>query len=135
MIEKNGRVMVVDDEADVRTVVRMCLEQAGYHVIEAENGEQALHRIKEGDNPVLLDVIITDMNMPKFNGLETINFFQQEWPHVPLIVITGDPHLESAKTLIQRGIVDYLVKPVEKEKLVEVVQKAMSQRELSGFTT
>ena len=51
MTQTNGRVMVVDDESDVRTVARMCLEQAGYQVIEAEDGEQAIKKIKEGDNP------------------------------------------------------------------------------------
>ena len=135
MTQTNGRVMVVDDEGDVRKVARMCLEHVGYQVIEAENGEQAIQQIKEGDNPVLLDVIITDINMPNINGLEARHFFQQEWPHVPLIVMTGHPQLESAKELMKRGLVDYLVKPVDKEKLVKTVEKAMGQRELSGIST
>ncbi len=134
MTQTNGRVMVVDDEADVRTVARMCLEQAGYQVIEAEDGEQAIQKIKEGDNPLVLDVIITDINMPKINGLEAIQFFQQEWPRVPLMVMTGYPNLETAKELMKLGLVDYLVKPVDKEKLLAAVEKAMSQRELSSFT-
>ena len=133
MSETNGRVMVVDDEADVRKVAKMCLEKAGYQVIEAEDGEQAIREIKQGDNPVMLDVIITDINMPKVNGLEAIQFFQQEWPHVPLIVMTGFPNLETAKELMKRGLVDYLVKPVERGKLVEAVGNAMSQRELSSL--
>jgi len=135
MAQTNGRVMVVDDETDVRKVARMCLEKAGYQVIEAENGEQAIQQIKTGDNPVLLDVIITDINMPKVNGLEAIQFFQQEWPHVPLIVMTGYPDLETAKELMKQGLVDYLVKPVNKDKLTEAVEKAMSQRELSSFVS
>lgn len=135
MTQTNGRIMVVDDEVEVRKITRMCLEQVGYQVIEAENGEQAIQLIKEGDNPVLLDAIITDINMPKVNGLEAIHFFQREWPHVPLIVMTGEPQLESAKELLKQGIVDYLVKPVDKEKLVNTVETAMGQRELSGFTT
>ena len=134
MTQTNGRVMIVDDEADVRTVARMCLEQAGYQVIEAEDGEQAIQKIKEGDNPLVLDVIITDINMPKINGLEAIQFFQQEWPRVPLMVMTGYPNLETAKELMKRGLIDYLVKPVDKEKLIAAVEKAMSQRELSSFT-
>ena len=135
MTQTNGRIMVVVDEVDVRKVTRMCLEHVGYQVIEAENGEQAIQLIKEGDNPVLLDAIITDINMPKINGLEAIKFFQHEWPHVPLIVMTGEPQLESAKELMKQGVVDYLVKPVDKEKLVNTVETAMEQRELSGFTT
>ena len=135
MTQTHGRVMVVDDELDVRKVTRMCLELAGYQVIEAESGAQAIQQITEGDNPVLLDVIVTDINMPNIHGLEAIRFFQHEWPHVPLIVMTGAPQLESAKELMKQGIVDYLVKPVEKEKLLETVKRAMGQRKLSGFTT
>ncbi len=134
MTQTNGRVLVVDDEADVRKVARICLEKAGYQVIEAEDGEQAIQQIKVGDNPLVLDVIITDINMPKINGLEAIQFFQQEWPRVSLIVMTGYPNLETAKELMKRGLVDYLVKPVDKEKLLAAVEKAMSQRELSSFT-
>ncbi|GJL62827.1 MAG: hypothetical protein NPIRA04_14810 [Nitrospirales bacterium] len=129
-----GRVMVVDDEADVRKVARMSLEKAGNQVIEAENGEQAIQQIKEGDNPIMLDVIVTDINMPKVNGLEAIHFFQKEWPHVPIIVMTGYPNLDNATELMKQGLVDYLTKPVDKEKLVASVEKAMNQRELSSFT-
>ncbi|GJL67060.1 MAG: hypothetical protein NPIRA05_20310 [Nitrospirales bacterium] len=129
-----GRVMVVDDEADVRKVARMSLEKAGYQVIEAEDGEQAIQQIKEGDNPIMLDAIVTDINMPKVNGLEAIQFFQKQWPRVPLIVMTGYPNLENATKLMKHGLVDYLTKPVDREKLVAAVEKAMNQRELSSFT-
>jgi two-component system chemotaxis response regulator CheY len=126
----NGLVLVVDDEPDVRKVVRMTLEKAGYDVIEAEDGEQAMGRIKEGENPLVLDVIITDIRMPKINGVEAINYFQKEWPSVPLIVLTGFPDLDMATTMIKSGISDYLVKPVEAEKLKGAVAKAMANREI-----
>ena len=129
-----GRVIVVDDEADVRKVARMSLEKAGYQVIEAEDGEQAIKQIKEGDNPLMLDAIVTDINMPKVNGLEAIKFFQKQWPRVPLIVMTGYPNLENATELMKHGLVDYLTKPVDREKLVAAVEKAMNQREIGSFT-
>jgi two-component system chemotaxis response regulator CheY len=131
--DSNGLVLVVDDEPDVRKVVRMTLEKAGYDVIEAEDGEQAIGRIKEGENPIVLDVIITDIRMPKINGVEAINYFQKEWPSVPLIVLTGFPDLDMATTMIKSGISDYLVKPVEGEKLKGAVAKAMANRETRGF--
>ena len=134
MTQTNGRVLVVDDETEVRKVARICLEKSGHQVIEAEDGEQAIRQIKNGDNPVVLDVIITDINMPKINGLEAIQFFQQEWPRVSLIVMTGYPNLKTATELIKQGLVDYLVKPVDKEKLVQAVGKGMGQPELSCFT-
>ena len=128
--ETKGRVLIVDDEPDVRKVVRMTLSKAGYDVIEAEDGEQAMAAIKEGENPLLLDVIISDIRMPKVNGVEAINYFQRQWPNVPLIVLTGFPDMEMATGFLKKGVVDYLVKPVEKEKLTASVAKAIAQREI-----
>lgn len=129
--ETKGRVLIVDDEPDVRKVVKMTLTKAGYDVIEAEDGEKAIAAIKEGENPLLLDVIISDIRMPKVNGVEAINYFQQQWPSVPLIVLTGFPDMEMATGFLKKGIVDYLVKPVEKEKLIGAVAKAIDQREIT----
>ena len=129
--ETNGRVLVVDDEPDVRKVVKMTLTKAGFDVIEAEDGEKAIAAIKKGENPLLLDVIISDIRMPKINGVEAINYFQEQWPRVPLIVLTGFPDMEMATGFMKTGIVDYLVKPVEKEKLIASVTKAMEQREIN----
>lgn len=126
----NGLVLVVDDEPDVRKVVRMTLEKAGYDVIEAEDGEKAIEAIKEGENPLVLDVIITDIRMPKINGVEAINYFRKEWPTVPLIVLTGFPDTNMATDMIKRGIMDYLVKPVEAEKLKAAVANAIEKREI-----
>jgi two-component system chemotaxis response regulator CheY len=126
----NGRVLIVDDEPDVRKVVRMTLEKAGYDVIEAEDGEKAIQVINKDENPLILDVIICDIRMPKINGVEAINYFQQQYPRVPLIVLTGFPDMDMATGFLKKGIVDYLVKPVEKEKLVGAVGKAFEQREI-----
>ena len=125
-----GCVLIVDDEPDVRKVIRMTLEKAGYQVIEAEDGEKAIEKINEGENPLILDVMITDIRMPKVNGVEAIDYFQKEYPRVPLIVLTGFPDTELATSLLRKGIVDYLVKPVEGEKLKAAVAKAMESREI-----
>ena len=126
-----GRIMVVDDEPAVRKVMKLTLEKAGYDVIEAEDGEQAVQVVKSGENPLVLDVILTDIRMPKMNGLEAIQYFQQEFPHVSLIVQTGFPNIETATSLMQHGVIAYLLKPVEKEKLLAAVSKAMKHREIN----
>lgn len=127
----NGRVLVVDDEPDIRKVVRMTLQKAGYEVIEAENGEKAIEAINTGENRLLLDVLVCDIRMPKINGVEAIAYFQQEWPRVPIIVLTGFPDTDMATSFLRSGVVDYLVKPVEGEKLRTAVARAMEQRELA----
>jgi DNA-binding NtrC family response regulator len=127
----NGRVLVVDDEADIRKVVRMTLQKAGYDVLEAENGEKAIETINYGENRLLLDVIVCDIRMPKINGVEAIAYFRTNYPRVPVIVLTGFPDTDMATSMLRQGVVDYLVKPVEGEKLREAVARAMEQRELA----
>ncbi|MGH7228336.1 MAG: response regulator [Nitrospiraceae bacterium] len=127
----NGRVMIVDDEPDIRKVVRMTLQKAGYDVLDAEDGEKAIEVISTGENRLMLDVIICDIRMPKINGVEAIAYFRKEYPRVPIIVLTGFPDVNMATSFLADGVVDYLVKPVEGEKLKAAVAKAMDQREIA----
>lgn len=127
----NGRVMIVDDEPDIRKVVRMTLQKAGYDVVEAEDGQKAIEIINTGENRLMLDVIICDIRMPKINGVEAIAYFRKEYSRVPVVVLTGFPDINMATSFLNDGVVDYLVKPVEGEKLKAAVAKAMAQRDIA----
>ncbi len=127
-----GRVLVVDDEADLRKDIRLILTQADYDVVEAEDGEQAIEAIRSGDNPLLVDAIICDLVMPKVGGMEAIAFFRSQFPGVPILVLTGHPNIENLNELYQQGVVDYLVKPIAPEKLLAAVEKAVSKHKLFG---
>ena len=126
-----GRVLVVDDEPDIRKVVKMTLEKSGYEVLEAENGEKAIDVINSGENRLLLDVVICDIRMPKINGAEAVAYFRSNYPRVPLIVLTGFPDPDMATSFLRQGVVDYLVKPVQGETLRSAVARAIEQRELA----
>jgi len=125
-----GRVLVVDDEADIRKSVRLILRKAGYDVIEAEDGEKAIAAVKSGDNPFLLNTIICDLQMPKVNGMEVITFFRTQFPSVPVIVLSGTGTIDKATTLFKQGVVEFLTKPIEPQKLTAAVSKAVKQ---SGY--
>ena len=127
----NGRVLVVDDEPSVRTVVRLTLEKAGYDVLEAENGEKAIEAINTGENRLVLDAVICDIRMPKISGVEAIDYFQKVYPHVPFIVLTGYPQTNMAVSFMRKGVADYLVKPVEGERLRDAVANAMERRQVA----
>ena len=127
----NGRVLVVDDEPSVRTIVRLLLEKAGYDVIEAENGEAAIEALNTGENRLVLDVVICDIRMPKINGVQAIEYFQREYPHVPVIVLTAYPETRMAVSFMRNGVSDYLIKPVDAPKLRAAVEKAMDQRQVA----
>lgn len=131
-----GRILVVDDEADIRKSVRLILTKAGYDVVEAEDGEKGINAIKSGDNPIMVDAIICDIHMPKVNGTEAIIWFRSQFPSVPIVVMTGQPDLSGATSLLKQGVADYLVKPVESDKLIAVVRQVVKDHVYKDpFTT
>jgi two-component system chemotaxis response regulator CheY len=123
-----GRILVVDDEADVRKSVRLTLTKADYEVVEAADGEEAIKQMRSGDNPLAVDTILCDIHMPKMNGKEAIAWFQSQFPSVPIVVMTGQPDLAGATSLMKQGAVDYLVKPVEPGHLTAVINKVAKDR-------
>jgi len=127
-----GRVLIVEDEPDVRKTIRLVLEKAGYVVVEAEDGEQAIQAIRSGENPLLVDAIICDLVMPKVTGMEAIAYFRSQFPGVPILVLTGHASIENITELYKQGVVDYLVKPIAPEKLLAAVEKAVVKHRLFG---
>ena len=86
-----GRVLVVDDEVDVRKSVRLILTKAGYDVVEAEDGEAGVRAIKRGDNPFALGAIICDLRMPNMSGMEAIPYFRSHFPRTRLSLYQSQP--------------------------------------------
>ena len=121
-----GKVLIIDDEADVREVLRLHLESVNLNVIEAENGEEGIKLMKSGANLLQVGLILCDIRMPKVNGVEAIEYLKENAPSIPIIVVTGYPDSELAVSLLKKGVKDYLVKPVEKEKLLAKVKEALS---------
>ena len=123
-----GRILVVDDEVSVRECVRLVLDQAGYEVIEAEDGAQAMETVQSGDNPSRLDAVILDLYMPKIHGQEVIFFLRSKFPAIPIIVLTGKPDVPDIIRSFDEGVVDFLVKPVHPDNLLGAVAKAVQGR-------
>ena len=124
---RRGRVLVVDDEVAVRKTVSLSLSKAGYEVVEAADGEQAITQLNEGDNPLVVDAILCDIRMPKINGVDAITYFRAQYPTIPVVVLTGFPDVQLATTLMKQGVKDYLVKPVTKDQLLQVIDRAVPQ--------
>jgi two-component system chemotaxis response regulator CheY len=125
-----GEVLVIDDEAGVRRVVRITLEKAGYQVLEAKDGMEAMRVLSSREHPSLVDTVVTDSRIPKINGVEAISFLRKEYPNIPLIVLTADPDLDRASDLLTKGIVDCLLKPVEAETLKSTVARGIEQHQI-----
>lgn len=128
-----GRVLVVDDEDSIRGLLRKTLTQAEYDVEEAEDGGRAVEVLSSGDNPLLLDVIICDIRMPRINGVEAIGYFRAQYPSLPVIVLTGYHDERLAHTLRQQGVVLWLEKPAEREQILASVAQAIAGRRFSFY--
>ncbi len=121
-------VLIVDDEQDIRKIIRMQLSGTRFEILEAEGAKQAIELLK--NNALTVDVIICDVRMPKISGVEAVDYFRRNFPSTPVLVLTGFPDLNLAVEFMKEGVLDYLVKPVEKEKLIEAVENAARQRKI-----
>ena len=123
-----GRVLVVDDEADVRRSVRLILTKAGYDVDEAEDPEAGVNLVKSGANKLPLNAIITDLNMPKINEIIVIPYLRSQFPSCPVIVLSGSNKMERAANMFTKAGVEFLSKPIDQAKLLDAVNKAVNKQ-------
>ena len=124
-----GRVLVVDDEADVRRSVRLILTKAGYDVDEAEDPEAGVALVKSGANKLPLSAIITDLNMPKINEVIVIPYLRSQFPSCPVIVLSGSNKMERAANMFTKAGVEFLSKPIDQAKLLDAVNKAVNKKD------
>lgn len=120
------QILVIDDEAMVRDMLRQTLERAGYDVLEAPEGEMGL-RLFYAHRPAL---IITDILMPGREGIETIRELHKKAPEAKIIAISGGGRVSKQDFLPVAqlfGAVQTLAKPFERHELLEVVQTVLAQ--------
>jgi two-component system, NtrC family, response regulator HydG len=120
------RVLVVDDQRNMRTTTASILRQAGYEVLEAESGEAALQRLLVEP----FDVVLTDLKMAGLDGIAVLRGALEVSPSTQVIVMTGYGTVESAVAAMQQGAHDYLSKPFKHDELLVRVQRALEKRRL-----
>lgn len=123
-----ARLLIVDDDPEIRRLLSRHLGRMGYMVQEAGNGEEAVTLAREA----VPDVVITDMAMPGLDGLGLLGKLQSLDPDLPVIVLTGHGSLENAIAALRQGVLfDYLYKPLEDMSLLDVaVVRALEVRKL-----
>ena len=128
------QIVVIDDEEDIRKVLRIHLSKAGYEVLEAEDGEKAIEIFKTHAPGGHIEAAICDLRMPIKGGEEVFKWIKQDYPSLPVILLTGFPDVKMAVDYMKKGAFEYLVKPVESEKLLEVVARAVqAEKQRWGF--
>ena len=118
-------VLIADDEANLRKVLRTLLEREGHKAMTVGDGAAALEIVKSGG----VDILITDLKMPGMSGLELLQAVKQLEPGLPVIVITAHGTVDTAVSALKNGAFDYVTKPFDKEELKLAVHKAAAVRQ------
>ncbi len=113
------KIMVVDDKESVTIILKQMLEQGGYSVEVANDGEKALEALKNGH----FDMLITDINMPVMNGVELLNKTKEAFPRMPVIFITAYGKDKIIIDAIKVGLSDFIEKPFRMEDILKTVKE------------
>ncbi|MDM8556090.1 response regulator [Desulfococcaceae bacterium HSG7] len=116
-----GNILVVDDEKGIRITLGAFLRKDGHEVHLAEDVDAALNIMSEEK----IDVVLTDIILPRVTGVELLKTIRKTWPHVQVVMITGEPTVETATEALRTGAFDYISKPVSKNAVLHVVGNAM----------
>ena len=117
-----GKILVVDDEPEVRQLMEHFLTGCGYEVRIAENGRLALAAL----DTFMADVVLLDMHMPVMDGLETLRRLAARSPSLPVIMVTVNDDVETTTHLLQMGAADYVPKPFNLEYLEQAINIQLS---------
>ncbi|HVJ16774.1 MAG TPA: sigma-54 dependent transcriptional regulator [Polyangiaceae bacterium] len=127
MLPERKQILVVDDEPNLRRVLSAQLERDGYDVHTAEDGEQALGMLKEHH----IDLVISDLRMPKIDGMELLRRVVGSEEAMPVVIITAHGTVDNAVEALKTGAFDYITKPFDQAEVRTVVRKALRTRDLS----
>ena len=125
-----GRILIVDDEANAREALAELLEDEGYQTATAQDGLAALECIERFEP----DVVLTDLKMPKLDGLGLLTQVKAKLPHISFLVMTAFGSIETAVKAIKCGAETYLTKPLELEAVSALVARALEKSQLTAET-
>ena len=130
--ENAEKILIVDDEKDIRKLVGIYLKRQGYQILEAENGKQAIDLVRENSD---IDLIIMDIMMPVMNGYEAAKMIRsldrEDAKVIPIIAMTANAFIEDRMRAKEAGMDEHIAKPVDRKLLVKVINELVkhNQRE------
>lgn len=122
-----AHILVVDDEVNIRNALVTILEKKGHQVCGAGTGEDALRCLHDAAT----ELVITDLRMPGISGMEFLRRLKDKWPDTEVVVMTAFGSIDTAVEAMRLGAYDYLTKPIDRERLVVVVEKALERHNLA----
>ena len=123
---QTGNILIVDDEKGIREGLRLFLKREGHQTFTAADGREALEILEKNE----IDLVISDLKMPRIDGDELLAFIKKDYAGVKVIILTGHGTVENAVESMRNGAYDFLIKPLNLDKLGLIVKRALSQRQL-----
>jgi two-component system response regulator PilR (NtrC family) len=122
----NARILIVDDEGDIRLTLATFLKEEGYQCQTAKDGESALDHVREGG----IDVVLTDVSMPGMGGIELMRQVHQWSPETMVLLMTAYASVETAIEALRSGAADYFLKPLDLDELAVRIRSLIQRQEL-----
>jgi DNA-binding NtrC family response regulator len=122
-----ARILVVDDERNIRLMLEQVLNLAGYEMVGAASGEEAVSRAAEGD----IDAVLLDVKLGGMDGLETLSHLRRRAPDTTIIMMSGHGTIETAVAAVRKGAFDFLEKPLGRDKTLLTLENALRLRALT----
>jgi len=123
--EKAKRILLVDDDKNTRFVLTQLLGTMGYLVFEAKDAEDAMKWVEIGP----IDLVMTDLKMPKIDGIELTRAIKRTKPKLPVIVYSGNRYMDTARVALKAGADEYVAKPFLDIKIRQVVERLLKEQE------
>lgn len=121
-----AKVLVVDDEEGIRRTLSLFLKKAGYEALTAEDANRALDVLRDHE----VDIIVSDIILPGMTGVEFLAHLRSMASHAQVIMITGEPTVDTAAASLRAGAFDYVPKPIFKDEFLKIVSRAAKVKEL-----
>ncbi len=124
-MDRNAKVLIVDDDENIRNTMKAILEDEGYFVDSAGTGSEAVQKSQN----TTYHVALLDIRLPDIEGVELLKLLKENTPRTRKIMVTGYPSMQNAITALNKNADAYLVKPVNVEKLLNTVQEQLKLQE------
>ena len=126
MTDEQGRLLVVDDEKSVRDLLERILKEAGYNVVTAANGREALDKVSE----LNIELAVLDIKMPVMSGMEALRQLTTNRPEICVVMATAVSDAQTAVEAMKLGAYDYITKPFNRDDLLLTIQRALEKKHL-----
>ncbi|MCW4005802.1 MAG: response regulator [Candidatus Bathyarchaeota archaeon] len=130
-MNKPARILVIDDDENIRKVVLAILKDNGYEVDTADSGSQAIAKTEKNS----YDLMLVDIRLPDMEGTELLSKVHDTTPKIRKIMVTGYPTLQNAVTAVNKGADAYVMKPFDVDKMLETIKEQLEkQRQERAFS-